>query len=499
MDIVHVPAYPFVRIFNDNLYPFGANVPKADGTFPVGSEVWTHPAVINKIEPGSMFVLGDRSGGDLDGQNDKFIFATYNAQATGLSESWTAEIASASNLSVHSYSKGMIMARESLAPNSRYFAVGRTGDAHGLVVLYRDHDNNGTGYHEYDSSRYKENWAFVKLELIPYVVNGQNHTLCRGYGSHTGIDGTWGQIGQDIDIEGTLPFRGLAVSSNSGYDFGRIHIPILNYDNGYLTLFHFVNLRRSVNGGAADLLDLNQFQPQGINGATDAFVQRLYQPSLSCRNLMFDSDPNVCGAQVDLPPALFGHCGTATFNPPAGSIFPVGTTTVTATTPGGANCTFTVTVRDAQEPTVTSFVSRPMLSKLDNDLVIVGFTANATDNCSGVSPVQVSVFSDEDDAVGSNFAPDARDIGVGALRLRAERDSSADGRVYLIVVTATDAQGNVGFSCTTVVVPKDQSQASIDSVNAQAAAARAYCTANNGASPPGFFVVGDGPVIGPKQ
>src|SRR5437870_11684864 len=118
MDIVHVPAYPFVRIFNDNLYPFGANVPKADGTFPVGSEAWTHRAVVNKIEPGSMLVLGDRSGGDLDGQNDKFIFATYNAQATGLPESWTAEIASASNLSVHSYSKGMIMARESLAPNS---------------------------------------------------------------------------------------------------------------------------------------------------------------------------------------------------------------------------------------------------------------------------------------------------------------------------------------------------------------------------------------------
>jgi hypothetical protein len=38
-----------------------------------------------------------------------------------------------------------------------------------------------------------------------------------------------------------------------------------------------------------------------------------------------------------------------------------------------------------------------------------------------------------------------------------------------------------------------------DAVNAQAAAAKAYCLAHNGAPPPGYFVIGDGPVIGPKQ
>jgi hypothetical protein len=39
----------------------------------------------------------------------------------------------------------------------------------------------------------------------------------------------------------------------------------------------------------------------------------------------------------------------------------------------------------------------------------------------------------------------------------------------------------------------------IASVNAQAAAARAFCQANGGAAPAGYFFVGDGPVIGPKQ
>jgi hypothetical protein len=36
-------------------------------------------------------------------------------------------------------------------------------------------------------------------------------------------------------------------------------------------------------------------------------------------------------------------------------------------------------------------------------------------------------------------------------------------------------------------------------VAAQAAAAQAYCQGNNGAPPAGYFVVGDGPIVGPKQ
>jgi hypothetical protein len=45
------------------------------------------------------------------------------------------------------------------------------------------------------------------------------------------------------------------------------------------------------------------------------------------------------------------------------------------------------------------------------------------------------------------------------------------------------------------VVPKNKK----GDVDAQAAAARAFCEANNGAAPPGYFVIGDGPIIGPKQ
>jgi hypothetical protein len=42
------------------------------------------------------------------------------------------------------------------------------------------------------------------------------------------------------------------------------------------------------------------------------------------------------------------------------------------------------------------------------------------------------------------------------------------------------------------------SKAAILSANGQATAARAFCNVN-GTAPPGFFNIGNGPIIGPKQ
>lgn len=62
-----------------------------------------------------------------------------------------------------------------------------------------------------------------------------------------------------------------------------------------------------------------------------------------------------------------------------------------------------------------------------------------------------------------------------------------------------DGSGNSAFACATVAVPHDTSVGSLDSVNAQASAAKAYCEANGGAAPAGYWVIGDGPAIGPKK
>jgi uncharacterized repeat protein (TIGR01451 family) len=49
-----------------------------------------------------------------------------------------------------------------------------------------------------------------------------------------------------------------------------------------------------------------------------------------------------------------GNCGTVTANPASGSVFPVGTTTVTVTSSvGGGSCSFAVTVIDSPSPTIS--------------------------------------------------------------------------------------------------------------------------------------------------
>jgi hypothetical protein len=119
----------------------------------------------------------------------------------------------------------------------------------------------------------------------------------------------------------------------------------------------------------------------------------------------------------------------------------------------------------------------------------------------GSHSVQVIVYSDEPDLdiPGSgNFSPDAKNIALGTLRLRSERSGNGDGRVYLIVVKATDASGKVGYCAKTVTVPHDQSNASKNSVAAQANAARTYFLANH-VPPPSYVQVGTGPITGPKQ
>jgi uncharacterized repeat protein (TIGR01451 family) len=156
-------------------------------------------------------------------------------------------------------------------------------------------------------------------------------------------------------------------------------------------------------------------------------------------------------------------------------------------------------------PIVTTSVALAFLPQNDHDLVNVGLTASATDDvCPAPTTFVVQVFGDEDDQAatdkqGTVFSPDAKDIAVVSLRLRQERMDSVDGRVYLIVVKATDAAGGTGFATATVVVPKSSSAANVASVNAQAAATKAYADSHNGAPPAGYVVVGDGPIIGSKQ
>jgi hypothetical protein len=156
-------------------------------------------------------------------------------------------------------------------------------------------------------------------------------------------------------------------------------------------------------------------------------------------------------------------------------------------------------VIDTEPPTITAAVAKSSLWPVNHDLANVGLTFSAVDNSTAVT-TSVAIYSDEDDvtSAGGDQSPDAANIAAGTLRLRAERKANGDGRVYLILLTAADAFSNTSHRCLTVVVPKSQSPADAAAVNAQASAARAQCTAT-GMAPAGYFLVGDGPVIGPKQ
>jgi len=160
-----------------------------------------------------------------------------------------------------------------------------------------------------------------------------------------------------------------------------------------------------------------------------------------------------------------------------------------------------VTVEDTTPPVVSCSVVMPVLNQTDHKLVSVGLRSDAVDQCEGVLPVTVNVFANEDDdgTGDGNSSPDATDIAVGSLQLRAERKGDGDGRVYLIIPEATDSSGNRGFGCCTVTVPHSSAPSAQLSVQAQATAARAFCQANAGTPPAGYFAVGDGPVLGPKQ
>ncbi len=233
-------------------------------------------------------------------------------------------------------------------------------------------------------------------------------------------------------------------------------------------------------------------------------------PMITCpADIVRPNDPGLCSARVTYPPpTVVDNCPNVVVVcvPPSGSTFPKGTTPVqcTATDSGGATaqCGFTITVNDVEPPRVSCNVARPSLFPPNHDLVDVGFTASAVDNCPGPLPLVVDVTGDENDENGTgdgHHAPDATGIAPGTLRLRAERRGDADGRVYLITTSTTDISGNRGFTCCSAVVPHDGSPRGASSVAAQAGAARGFCTAHAGAAPPGYFVIGDGVVIGPKQ
>lgn len=248
----------------------------------------------------------------------------------------------------------------------------------------------------------------------------------------------------------------------------------------------------------------------GVTCTFNVTVNDTQPPSITCpANVTAPNDPGLCSAVVNFPaPATSDNCpglAAPVCVPPSGSVFPKGTSSVTCSvtdpSANSAACGFSVTVNDVEPPRVVCAVQIAELWPANHNLRNVGLAASAIDNCPGPLPLAVAVWSDEDDETPTgdgSFSPDAKNIGVGTLRLRAERIGNEDGRVYLDRVSTVDTSGNRGWACCTHTVPHAENYASLSSIAGQAAAAESTCDAS-GEPPPEFHVCGDGPVVGPKQ
>ncbi len=115
-------------------------------------------------------------------------------------------------------------------------------------------------------------------------------------------------------------------------------------------------------------------------------------------------------------------------------------------------------------PQVTVTLSPSVLRPANHQLVTIEASVVSTDNCGGHPPVVLTsiVSSEPDDAEGSGDGATRQDIQDAAFgtadfqfRVRAERDSSGDGRIYLVTYTVTGPSGGSASGSASVFVPKD--------------------------------------------
>jgi HYR domain/Secretion system C-terminal sorting domain len=164
-------------------------------------------------------------------------------------------------------------------------------------------------------------------------------------------------------------------------------------------------------------------------------VQDVTDPVITCpANITVNNDLGQCGAIVSFAATATDNCGmgSITYSHNPGTFFNIGTTVVTANALDAAGnssaCTFSVTVLDNENPTITC----PGNATMNNTIGVCGsaynYAVTSTDNCLGQTVVQT--------------------------------DGLPSGSVFPIGVTnnefvVTDASGNTATCSFTVTVTQD--------------------------------------------
>ena len=149
--------------------------------------------------------------------------------------------------------------------------------------------------------------------------------------------------------------------------------------------------------------------------------------------------------------------------PPSGSTFPLGATTVVATATDAAGNSasgeFKVTVQDTTAPVIELLaaspkVAWPPLHQMENVNLAVQ-VREAVDPAPVTRVVSVGSNEPENGTGDGDTAPDTAITGDLSLQVRAERSGSGSDRVYTITVESRDFSGNASRKTVTVTVPHD--------------------------------------------
>ncbi|HEX5139042.1 MAG TPA: hypothetical protein VFY93_18885, partial [Planctomycetota bacterium] len=119
----------------------------------------------------------------------------------------------------------------------------------------------------------------------------------------------------------------------------------------------------------------------------------------------------------------------------------------------------TIALLDTTPPTLDPTATPSALWPPDHEMREVVVQANVHDDCCQAPALSVEITSNEpvngDDGTSPDWEVVSIDDETGeiTLNLRAERDITAEGRIYTIAVTATDAAGNETTESVGVEVP----------------------------------------------
>ncbi|MEO6720348.1 MAG: T9SS type A sorting domain-containing protein [Ferruginibacter sp.] len=182
-----------------------------------------------------------------------------------------------------------------------------------------------------------------------------------------------------------------------------------------------------------------------------------------CTAVVNGIDPSIspAGSNLQIAYALAGATSGTGQGTASGKVFNSGITTITYSLSNDPSktCSFTVKVQDNQAPSITfAAPEKTVLWPPDHKMVNLEISYMLTDNCGGTTANLWVTSNEPESGTGNGDLPnDWQVVDAHHVRLRAERNSNGNGRVYTIDINAFDASGYPTIKQVFVRVPHEAS------------------------------------------